>query len=212
MKDKRPVITLLTVASIATIVSIAVFQWKSHQQSNHKTKLTTKISPQQRTPAAISKSHKPQTNLLKTKIKTKKMNNIPANIAPIPASKKEAQTYNGRQLSSTTESELKELKIVNSFNPNWEKNYLKNIQRSFFDEKVKVEIKHLRSLVYVKFKEGRLAEKVKVAITRENGRQSSYTALIDSETGAMINSWNASRYEFRDSVSLNGKGAEFPAQ
>lgn len=110
---------------------------------------------------------------------------------------------------SSTQDVPKNLVITNKFNPNWQKRYLKNITRSFFDEKVKVDIKHLRSLVYVKYNKGRLAEKVKVSITRENGRSSSYTALVDAQTGSLINSWNPTRYEFKEKLTLDGRGAEF---
>lgn len=190
MKNKK-LISFFFIASFA-----AVSIWYNLQSADKK--LEKNVSNEKSDPSrALVLSKTSQVNVdTKTSSVTSSVN------------QKKNHHNNGRTISST-KNVPKDLIITNQFNPEWKSQYLKNIERSFFDEKVKVDIEHLRSLVYVKYNKGRLAEKVKVSITRENGRYSSYTALVDAQTGSLINSWNPMRYEFKDKITLEGRGAEF---
>jgi hypothetical protein len=130
-----------------------------------------------------------------------------------PASKKnkiKRQFFRGRLVSNNgNEVDTKKLVIKNKFNPNWDKVFTKRINKNFFEEKIQLEVKHQQSLVYVRFGEGTLAEKVHVTITREDGRYSSYTALVNSENGMIINTWNPIRYEYRQKFVLDAQGAGY---
>jgi hypothetical protein len=189
MKHKK----LISLFSFALITSLGTWYFLKANKKTHIVKEQNQSEVVKKNESALSKNAQvPKAK----KVQQDKVTNTP---------KKNSQ----RRTISSTKSARKDLLITNKYNPDWQKRYLKSIQRSFFDEKVKIDIKHLRSLVHVKYNKGRLAEKVKVKITRENGRTTSYTALVDAQTGSLINSWNPTRYEFKEKLTLDARGTEF---
>lgn len=118
--------------------------------------------------------------------------------------------YKNRQIASSSKiNNPNDVKISNTFNSAWKDQFKLNLEKSFGEEKVDINIKHIKSLVYVKYNSGLLAEKIKVNLKRSNGDTSSYMALVNSETGSIINTWDRTRYEFKKRLILDGKGAEF---
>ena len=106
--------------------------------------------------------------------------------------------FNKREISSVKNiSNPDDLKVTNKFNPKWESITRKNILRNFKGQKVDLKIKHVKSLVYVKYNTGVLAEKVKVEIKLASGKVSRYNALVNSETGTIINTWNNEYEKFK---------------
>lgn len=114
-----------------------------------------------------------------------------ANIAPqyIGFSKDDLKKYpqSNKRASNWKEKFIKTLKVDNQ---NLSGNTLK--------------IKHKRSIVKKENKSSRNLEHIVVRLKLANGNPFSYEALVDSETGAMIQSWNKTRYEHREPTLLDG--------
>lgn len=72
-----------------------------------------------------------------------------------------------------------------------------------------ISIKHKRSILKKENKSSRNLEHIVVRLKLPNGNPFSYEALIDSETGSMIQSWNRTRYERREPILLDGTNRHF---
>lgn len=71
------------------------------------------------------------------------------------------------------------------------------------------QIKHKRSVLKKENKSLRHFEHIVVRYKLPNGNPFSFEALIDSETGTMVQSWNKTRYERREPTSLDGTNKMF---
>jgi hypothetical protein len=96
------------------------------------------------------------------------------------------------------------IKTSNRYNKNWKKKALSNIKRNLND-KFKVEIKHKKQNVLRNGTEKKLIEEVLVTIEHESGIKSNYTALVDSETGAIIDTMQRTEFEKKDFYRPNIK-------
>lgn len=105
--------------------------------------------------------------------------------------------------------DLSTLKYSNKVNPNWKEDYRRKFLRMSAIKKVqKLKIESIKSIVKIKNNTARNLEHIKVSYLQENGDPFSFEALVDSETGSLIRSWNKTRYEFKKSISFNPKGHE----
>ena len=102
-------------------------------------------------------------------------------------------------------SNLNDITLVNKVDKNWKEKYQKNFLRMTSKEKVKgfkIELK--KSMVQVKNNIGRNLEHVVVSYIKPNGQPFSFEALIDSETGRIVQTWNKTRYEFKKPFKIQG--------
>jgi hypothetical protein len=81
------------------------------------------------------------------------------------------------------------LTMINKINHAWNKKLYHQMTR-FFPSKVKLEIVHEKSQIFVRKLIGRFVEQVVLKYSYPSGRVSSYRALIDSQTGAIIRTWD----------------------
>lgn len=166
-----------------------------------------------------SKPLKTDAPIVKDKaLKSKQLNQIASQNSRKVASVKKVNStpkvkpliFKKREISSAKKIDNpNDLVVTNKFNPNWKEVTSKNILRNFKEQDVKLNLEHVKSMIFVKYNTGILAEKIKVELTLPSGKKSRYMALVDSETGSIINTWNRTRYEFRERLVLEGKGAEF---
>ncbi|MBT6324708.1 MAG: hypothetical protein HOJ35_01965 [Bdellovibrionales bacterium] len=82
-----------------------------------------------------------------------------------------------------------ELTMRNSKSNNWKKKMVKDLFR-FQKKSTKLMIKHEEEVLMVYGKKGRLAELVVINYHNADGSNNSYRALIDSQTGLVINTWD----------------------
>ena len=122
-------------------------------------------------------------------------------IASVPVPRKQS-LYKDRYVIGEVPLDT-EMKFRNSPNKNWQQVYKRNIERMLNTKNANVKVTKKKS--YIKFDNntGRYLEHVLVQMTKPNGSPYSYEALIDSETGSMVRSWNKTRYEFKEKLKLN---------
>lgn len=133
--------------------------------------------------------------------KEKKVKRAPASVET-PQGQKRAIIARGNY-------DLNTLKYSNSVNPDWKKTYKRRFLKMAAIKKVQsLKIEPIKSIVKIKNNTARNLEHIKVSYLQENGDPFSFEALVDSETGSLVRSWNKTRYEFKKSISFNPKGQE----
>ena len=88
----------------------------------------------------------------------------------------------------------KKYKFSNTKNEDWEIE-LKNRLLDSLDDKPELTIKKERSLIKILKDKARYIEQAQIIIDHEDGRQDSFRALIDSESGKIIRSWDRTIHE-----------------
>lgn len=96
----------------------------------------------------------------------------------------------------------KDLHYLNEINPKWQELTLEELKR-FQPSEVKIQITPVQSLLQIlPDNNARYIEKIIVNVTRVDGKEDSYNALIDSKTGAIIQTFNKVK---RDDIPLTGE-------
>ncbi len=86
------------------------------------------------------------------------------------------------------------LKMENFINPNWKDEMGKYLIR-FHPETTKLIVKEELSLIKIREGKGRYFEQVTITFLKANGDRSSYRALVDSETGGLVETWDRTIHE-----------------
>ena len=92
------------------------------------------------------------------------------------------------------EDENVPLEMINKINPKW-KNILGLELLRFQNNETKVLIKEEFSIIQIQEDKGRYAEQVIITYVLKNGSVNSYRALIDSETGSIVETWDKTIHE-----------------
>lgn len=110
-----------------------------------------------------------------------------------PASQKSGPRFQERLVLGDIDQEVmegeKDLKAINEPSPDWQNSfasYLLDTQ----EKETKLFLKHVDSSLFVRGDQGRYTEEVIVTFQLPNKNISSYVALVDSESGQMINTWS----------------------
>lgn len=86
------------------------------------------------------------------------------------------------------------LSMINKINPNW-KDVLGHELIRFQHNDTKVMIKEEFSIIQIQNEKGRYAEQVVVTYVLKNGATNSFRALVDSETGSILETWDKTIHE-----------------
>lgn len=86
------------------------------------------------------------------------------------------------------------LEMINKINPKW-KNILGQELLRFQNNDTKVLIKEEFSIIQIQEEKGRYAEQVIITYVLKNGSVNSARALIDSETGSIVETWDKTIHE-----------------
>lgn len=105
------------------------------------------------------------------------------------------------------EDEETPLKMVNTINPNW-KDDMGNYLIRFHPESTKLIVKEELSLIKIREGQGRYFEQVAITYLDKNGDRSSFRALVDSETGALVETWDRTIHE---RIGRPRKGISLPS-
>ena len=139
-------------------------------------------------------------------------NDIPRKMASIPEIKRTGSStpsVKERQMVGAL-SAPKKIVYTNKINKNWKKNYTHNFLRMAGVKKVHdLKIQTKKSLLKIKDKTGTYLEHIIVSYKKEDGLPFSFEALIDSETGSVVQSWNQTRYEYNKRYSVKAKDGDF---
>jgi hypothetical protein len=91
-------------------------------------------------------------------------------------------------------SSFKKLTMINTENPNW-KTLLGNDLLRFQREDTKVIIKEELPIIKVMDGKGQYLEQVIITYLLNNGDRNSFRALVDSETGLVLETWDRTIHE-----------------
>jgi hypothetical protein len=87
-----------------------------------------------------------------------------------------------------------ELSMVNKISPDWKETLGKDLLK-FQAEDTKIIIKDELQLIKIQDDKGQYLEQVVITFLLKNGDQNSFRALINSETGAVIDTWDRTIHE-----------------
>ena len=150
-----------------------------------------------------------QSNSVKTKttVVKKEKKTSPKRVPAAMKAKLGLKKLGDRLIIGDKVQKSEDIKYINKTNPEWQTAYTKKLLRLGKGKKVsELKIEHQKSMVQVKRKSARNLEHVRVSYLNENGNPFSYEALIDSETGSMVRSWNQTRYEFKKPIVFSTEG------
>lgn len=77
-----------------------------------------------------------------------------------------------------------------------------------FENNVKVELKYEKEVEINEDKSSYKAKVYQVSFDKGKGNKSRFKAMIDSQTGMILKTWNHTRYEFKEPLHLSGEGRE----
>lgn len=101
--------------------------------------------------------------------------------------------------------DLKKIKFNNKVRKDWKEKYETNFLRMASVKDVKnLKIKLKRSILKVKNNVGTNYEHIIVSYNKPNGQPFSFEALIDSETGSLVKTWNQTKYEYKKPSKIEG--------
>jgi hypothetical protein len=131
-------------------------------------------------------------------------------LSRIPASAKKPSSPTAIPLVKRKIIGSKVFKLTNKISQDWKKRATKNLSKVWkSSHKNALDIKSLKSAIFVKNGIGKNVEHVLVSVTNDKGLPASFEAYIDSENGKIVQSWNKTRYEYRDDFKINPQGLEF---
>lgn len=117
----------------------------------------------------------------------------PAAVAPAK------KYYLGRELSGPFAQEFEKNKSRFSFKntvvSDWQEQMAERLMR-FQDEKTKMYLKHEKSVIEVFQSSAKYMEQVLVTFSMDDGSQYSYRALVESDTGKILETWDRTKNEF----------------
>nr|BDT28209.1 hypothetical protein BHI3_16750 [Bacteriovorax sp. HI3] len=92
------------------------------------------------------------------------------------------------------EDEATELKMLNAINPDWKEIMGEDLMR-FQPEDTKLMVKEEVPVIKIVDGKGRFLEQVIVTYLKKNGDKNSFKALVDSETGTIVETWDRTIHE-----------------
>lgn len=98
------------------------------------------------------------------------------------------------EVNSKYEDSSQELPMSNKINPKWKDEMGHGLMR-FQDENTKLLVKEELPIIRIQNGTGRFLEQVVVTYLMENGEQNSFKALVDSDTGMVIETWDRTIHE-----------------
>lgn len=87
-----------------------------------------------------------------------------------------------------------QVRPTNKFNQEWQQ-LMADELLARQEDKTQLFVKHQKSLFQIKGQKGRYIELVTVSFLMPDGQRSSYKALVDSQTGAVLKTWDRSLSE-----------------
>lgn len=100
----------------------------------------------------------------------------------------------------------------NNVNPKWEETYRKRFLHMAGPENIKgLKILPKRSIIKIENNIGTYLEHIVVSYTSKDGKPFSFEAMIDSETGFPVQTWNQTRYEKKEKILINAEKYKFQA-
>lgn len=104
------------------------------------------------------------------------------------------------EIDQKYEDDSTELSMTNSLNPGW-KEIMGNDLMRFQPEDTKLLVKEELPVIQIVDGKGRYLEQVIITYLSKNGERSSFKALVDSDTGSIVDTWDRTISEKRPKTS-----------
>lgn len=114
----------------------------------------------------------------------------PAAVSALPVVEREV-SGNEAQLF---EKESNRFRYLNNINEDWQKQMAERLMR-FQDERTKMYLKHEKGILQVQNGTAQYLEQVMVTFSMDDGTHYSYRALVDSEEGRILETWDRTKHE-----------------
>ena len=113
--------------------------------------------------------------------------------APTSVNKKRIPLQSGRIISGSNIKQYKDsqakIPMINQIDPDWPKKVRENLLRHRHPDS-KVSVRPIKGYIKVKNNKGRYVEKVLVDSTSKDGEKFSFHAIIDSQSGKILSTFN----------------------
>lgn len=111
---------------------------------------------------------------------------------PTTHTKEKVPVYNGRKVIGLKETEVNpdKIKISNHISPDWKEKVTEGLKAQGGEDLKEINIEKVESLIVVQDGRALNAESVKVILKNQKGEESSFRALVDSQTGKILESWD----------------------
>ncbi len=135
-----------------------------------------------------------ESTFLKKKIKSRKQSVIQEKMSKKIPPKRHGRILIGRDAERFKHSKAK-LPLINAPHPLWQKLAIRNLLRHRAKD-ANVEIQVLGSYIRIKNGKGRFVEKILVTQSKKGKEGSSFNAIIDSQTGRILSTYNRTINEY----------------
>jgi hypothetical protein len=182
------------VSFITALFFCALLVWKFHEEPQLPEVSQKWMAYEKDSEKLIVRQPAPNERVFLTPDETaaEQKNNETQGRSPASSSAQEI-LFGGRTVMGSIDQEVlsldKELKSINEPDSDWQNllaNYLLDTQES----DTVLFLKHLKSGIMVRGDQGRYTEEVLVTFQLSNKNISSYIALVDAQTGSLINTWS----------------------
>jgi hypothetical protein len=189
--------TILFVLSITVALGITIYT--KNERSKNMVHVKTKWKTFVKTSNSIVDSHgTTQEEFLAAKIPTPpasgKTQRSIASVNPYQGFMVRNNRIITGDLNKKYEDENNDLQMANSVNPEW-KDIMGNDLMRFQPADTKLMVKEEVPVIKIVNGIGRYLEQVTVTYLQKNGSRSSFKALVDSETGTVVETWDRTIHE-----------------
>lgn len=119
-------------------------------------------------------------------------------VRPLPKQREEIMVNGRKIIGKVTEEQRKNPELIKPANipsPAWKKEVLHSLEKLGGDEVKTVSIKKVESVVWMKNEGGINAESVIITLKNKEGMESSFRALVDAQTGRILETWDRTIFE-----------------
>lgn len=111
------------------------------------------------------------------------------------------------EIDQKYEDESTELTMINNLNPSW-KEIMGNDLMRFHPEETKLLVKEELPVIQIIDGKGRYLEQVIITYLTKDGGRNSFKALVDSDSGAIVQTWDRT---IQEKIRRRGTGMTLPA-
>ena len=176
---------------VCTLLFLIIFKFQKRPSEEESSPLTKKkITIRKEKTFQKKENKKPKVSKIRK--------SLPVSVKKLKDKKTNTKLPNKRVIfesgKSITEEDMEKLDFINEENPDWKEELSRKLLDTL-DKKPNLKVIKEKSLIKLIGKKARYLEQAIVIIEYENGNENSFRALIDSETGKIIRSWDRTIHE-----------------
>jgi hypothetical protein len=177
---------ILTTCLVLTVVIVIYQLGRDNDNKSHLSHLNNDWETFELDNSNKLSNHKStKDEIMAAKLPQTKKSRSPASIKAV--NKREPFLFPGQKMP-------KNITYKNKIKADWKEKMAPTLMR-FLNPNTKLFVKEEKSIVILERDQARYAEKVLIKFQTKTGRHYSYNALVDSETGHIIKTWNRMQHE-----------------